>query len=298
MSGKGQALPLRRFNVKSTLSELEFYEKNPGKLLGIPTGYERLDAYLGGLCNNRLVLFVARPGVGKTTLALNVILNAINYGKRVVFFSMEMHESERIKRLAAIMCGIPEIAIRTGHFFAGGRMEPLQPDHYAAFRQAMMKVQEMPIGLHVGGTTTDDVWATMEQVGDRTDLVVMDHVGLFTDSGSLSQYQRMTYVSRALKDMRLHFGQPMIAVAQLNRATEGSMRKDPRPGMADIRDTGALEQDADQIVALWREDYQSHEETVGDSKTELLVLKNRYGPTGTIYVHMSLATGRIYDRWN
>ena len=291
---KGTPLKLAMLNVKSTLSEMEFYEKHPGVIMGVPTGIRQLDFYLNGLVPGRSCMFVARPGMGKTTGVLNIANNAASQGKRVAIFELEMNETEIVKRLASIRSGIPEMAIRTGYFSSTG--ERLGPEHYAQFRYSVEEIAKLPIGIYVGGITTDQLWATLEQIHDRTDLVIIDHVGRFTDNGGMSQYQRMTYVSRALKDMRLAFDLPYLLVAQLNRGASDPMRKDSRPVLSDVRDTGAFEEDVDQMVAVWREDYGSREESGPLSRTELIVLKNRYGPTGTVYCDMSLATGRIHER--
>lgn len=295
MSEKGPRL--RRFNASPMIEQLRYYKQHPGTVRGVSTGFKSLDYVTGGLQTNELILLAARPGVGKSMLALNIADAAVKQGYAIAFFSQEMSEEQLLWRLTSMRSGIPQSAVQYGYYMNQfGVAVQLTDEDYALYEETAVDITTWDIGVYVGGITTDAMREAVKASKKQIGLVITDHIGLHTDLISQAQYQRMTYVSRSLKDMKLEFGIPIIAVAQLNRSVES--REGKKPQMSDLRDSGSLEQDADQVWAMWREDYYSdvdEERTARYVKVSVDVLKNRNGQTAPVYLMFDKWTGRFYE---
>jgi len=288
---------LKKLSAENTFEKIKLFREKPGFIPGISTGYPKLDRKLGGLQARTFTLLAARPKVGKSALVLNIVLNAGLDGKRVAFFSQEMSEDQLLWRLASMTSGIPGQAIREGFRYEHGVEVPLQEYEYELFQKGAEYATTLPIGLHVGGITTDAMWKVLEELEGRIDIAVTDHIGLHTDMPTASPYQRVTAVTRSLKDMKLRFNIPILGVAQLSRSVE--QREDKRPQIYDLRDSGSAEQDADTILLMYRADYYVPQDDAAAAKpsdVELNVAANRDGPTGVVHFHYDRATQRFTEK--
>jgi replicative DNA helicase len=287
---------LSHFNSSRTIEKLRHFRQNPGSVPGIETGFPRFDRKLGGLRKQTYTILAARPKVGKSGFVFNIVLNVAMRGLRVAYFSLEMSEYQLQLRGGSILSGIPSQAYLDGYRYEGGAMVPLLDEDYDLFERSVSYLSELPIGLHVGGISTDEMWSVLEGT-NAVDLVVVDHIGLHTDMPSASPYQRVKAITKAHKEMKLRFEVPILGVAQLSRSVES--REDKRPQISDTRDSGSIEEDADAIVLMYRPDYYAPEEDeviVRPSDVEVNIAANRDGPTGVVHFTYDRATQRFSER--
>jgi replicative DNA helicase len=285
-----------------------------GRQRGVPTGIEGLDAMLGGLRSGQLVVLGARPAVGKSAMALNVALAAARAGIGVALFSLEMSADELGERLLANLTGITGTRIRDGRLAQG------EWDRLVAARHDL---DALPIHVDAtGGLTVERIRLRVRALARKSPiaLVVIDHLGLlapqvgFERAGIVAATEAN---SKAAKITAKDLGVSVLALSQLNRALEG--RDDKRPGLADLRWSGSIEQDADSVIFLHREEVHllarepSRRADETDAKHavriaawraainevagrgELIVAKQRRGPTGTVPIRFDGALCRIED---
>lgn len=239
---------------------------------GLLTGVAELDAITGGLESGQLVIVAARPSVGKTAIALNMADSVVTQGKSVAFFSLEMTRREIIQRLIALRTGVSVSDMRAG------RLEPSQWDLISASQgkangQRLHLIDRSSIGVAYVRAAARKI---KRQHG--LDLIVVDYIGLMRGEGQ-NRTQEIGSLSRGLKGLAKELGVPIVALAQLNRATES--RQDKRPMLSDLRDSGEIEQDADIVVMLHREE-QHNSAPEWRGLAELMVRKNRNGPLGDL----------------
>lgn len=245
---------------------------------GISTGLHDLDKFISGLNKTDLMLLAARPGMGKTSMALNIALNvAKKYPKRTVaFFSLEMSKQQLVTRLLSNESFVDNKKLTTGK---------LSPDEWSkigiassALSQTDLRVDDNP------SITVAEMNAKCRRIDDLA-LVVIDYLQLMTSLGTKNTYggenrqQVVSDISRSLKIMAKELNVPVLCLSQLSRANEG--RQDKRPMLSDLRESGAIEQDADEVMFLYREDYYN-KETEKQNIAECIVAKNRHGETGTV----------------
>ena len=248
------------------------------EISGISTGLHDLDKSLSGLNKTDLMLLAARPGMGKTSLALNIALNvAKKYPKRTVaFFSLEMSKQQLVTRLLANESFVDNKKLTTGK---------LSVDEWSkigiassAISQTDLRVDDNP------SITVAEMNAKCRRIDDLA-LVVIDYLQLMTSSGSKNTYggenrqQVVSDISRSLKIMAKELNVPVLCLSQLSRANES--RQDKRPMLSDLRESGAIEQDADEVLFIYREDYYN-KETEKQNIAECIIAKNRHGETGTV----------------
>lgn len=255
----------------------------------VPTGYRDIDLTLGGgLLASGMYILAARPGMGKTTLALNIADRVAEQTGPVLFISLEMDvEQLEAKRLSRL-CGVPANRLLMGR---------LSPEEYDKMARAAEQLEKAPLYLNRRpGATVEDIETLARRVPGLA-LVVVDYVGKIAPSPGArknnDRYNYMTEVSGDLKTLARSLKKPILALCQLNRASEG--QKDKRPGLANLRDTGALEQDADGVVFLYREEYYdpAGRGAYAPEPLEVIVAKNRHGPTGTCELAFSLAVSKV-----
>lgn len=257
-----------------------------GGLGCVPTGLEPIDRILGGgMLNSGLYILAARPAMGKTALALQVIDHIARYGP-VLFVSLEMDleqiEARRIGRVA----GIPGDRLLMGR---------LNEQEYDRVSTAADKIRALPVYVNKKPSATVANLGHMARKVKGLRCIVVDYLGKITpDSRRQGRYEYMTEISGDLKTLARKYKVPVLALAQLNRAN--TERSDKRPQLSDLRDTGAIEQDADGVIFLHREDY--YQEKVDrdpwePSELDIIVEKNRHGRTGTCKAAFFMATGRI-----
>ncbi len=250
--------------------------------VGIPTGISGLDKMITGLNKSDLIILGARPGMGKTSFALNIVRNvAINAGKKVAFFSLEMTRDQLAQRMLSGEAAIKSEKLRTGK---------LDTDEWTRLGQAAANLSEAEIYFdESSGITVPEMKAKLRRKGD-IDLVVVDYLGLMHSARHTdNRVQEISEITRSLKIMAKELMVPLIVCAQLSRGTE-SKGQSHRPALADLRDSGSIEQDADIVLFLYREKYYDGEKKDGEekgdpNKAECIVAKNRHGEVGTVELH-------------
>ena len=243
---------------------------------GLSTGLMDLDRKINGLNKSDLILIAARPGMGKTSLALNVALNAAKKsGKTIAFFSLEMSREQLGMRLMSNESFVDNQKLVTGR---------LSEDEWAKIGLASSALSQTDIRVDDNPTiTVAEINAKCRRL-DNLALVVVDYLQLMTSSGERNssnenRQQIVSDISRALKIMAKELNVPVICLSQLSRANES--RQDKRPMLSDLRESGAIEQDADIVMFLYRDDYY-HEDSPDKNVAECIVAKNRHGETGKI----------------
>ncbi len=255
------------------MTGLEELYRNKGRLPGIPTGIEALDTYISGLNKSDLILLASRPGMGKTSFALNIAFNAARQsGKAVAIFQLEMSREQLASRLLSSTSAVPLQKLRSGDIVG---------DEWSRIALAtnLLSHQELYIDDNPG-ISVAEMKSKCRRLGDRLGLVVIDYLQLMT--GSKKYENRVTEVadiSRSLKIMAKELNVPVLCCSQLSRATE--QRADKKPMLSDLRESGSIEQDADIVMFLYREDYYNKESAQKDT-AELIIAKNRHGSTDTI----------------
>ncbi len=261
-------------SVRSALEEsfdrLDELHKRADGLRGVPTGYKDLDDSLAGFQASNLLILAARPGVGKTTLALNIAQNvAVKYKKNVGFFSLEMSKEELVDRLLVAQADIDAWKLKTGK---------LSEDDFTSLSNAMGELAEAPI--YIDDTPALSILemrtkARRLQVEHGLDLIIVDYLQLARSRRLENRVQEVSEISQGLKNLARELKVPVLAISQLSRAVE--QRGGPkRPQLADLRESGSIEQDSDVVMFLWREDEDNLE------NIQLDIAKHRNGPTGSV----------------
>ena len=245
---------------------------------GISTGLPDLDRSIAGLNNSDLVLLAARPGMGKTSMALNILLHAGKFsGKSVVFFSLEMSREQLAMRLISGESFVDNNRLVTGK---------LSEDDWVKIAAASASLNKTSILIDDNPSlSVADMNAKCRRV-DNLGLVVIDYLQLMTSAGGPTRsgdnrQQVVSDISRALKIMAKELNVPVLCLSQLSRANES--RSDKRPMLSDLRESGAIEQDADIVLFLYREGYYN-EDTEDHNLAECIIAKNRHGETGKVYL--------------
>lgn len=252
----------------------------------VRTGYRDLDKRLGGgLLNSGMYILAARPGMGKTTLAINIADRVAREGKDVLFVSLEMEPEQLDAKRIARETGIPADRILMG---------VLTEDEERSFADAADVIRALPVHINRRDTATVDQIETMARQVRGLSLIVIDYIGKIlpdTRGRMPGRVEYMTEISGAIKDLARRFRVPVLVLCQLNRAPAG--RQDPRPILTDLRDTGALEQDADGVIFLYRQDY--YDGGRGGQRSDLNVnlAKNRHGDTGDCTMVFDMASSKM-----
>ncbi|MCL1819447.1 MAG: replicative DNA helicase [Oscillospiraceae bacterium] len=254
---------------------LEQMEQSGGKIPGLPTGIVPLDNQIGGLIDSNLVLIASRPGMGKTSIAMNFALNAARASsKAVAFFSLEMPLRQLGLRLLSSEAAIDSKTILNG---------TLNAQEWQAATQASIVLSRLHMMFGESASVTVPQIKAMCRRVSNLGLVVIDYLQLMQGSKrSDNRVQEVSEISRSLKIMAKELDVPVLCCAQLSRANES--RADKRPQLSDLRESGAIEQDADVVMFLYRDDYY-HEDTPEPGIAECIVAKNRHGSTGTVKLH-------------
>lgn len=259
--------------IREVYDHLDELAANPGKLPGIPTGFSLLDQYIGGLNKSDLVLMAARPGMGKTAIALNMALNAARKsGKTVVIFQLEMSKEQLATRLLSSEALVDSKKLRMGN---------LNDDDWQRMAGATDVLQRLPILIDENsGITVPEMKAKCRRLGKDLGLIVIDYLQLMhTPKHTDNRVQEVAEISRSLKIMAKELNVPVLCCSQLSRGPES--RSDKRPMLSDLRESGSIEQDADIVLFIYRDDYYNQESETKNA-AELIVAKNRHGETGTV----------------
>ncbi len=278
-----QSLKQDLVSIESILTEsfdrMEELHRNKGALRGVRTGYKDLDNMTAGLQRSDLIILAARPAMGKTTLVTNLAYNVATIAKQpVLFFSLEMSKEQLVDRMLADASGVDAWNIRTGN---------LSDDDFGKLSEAMGELAEAPIfiddtpGLSVLEMRTKARRANHEH---PLGLVIVDYLQLMQGSSgnSNNRVQEVSEISRGLKLIARELNVPVIALSQLSRSVES--RSPQIPQLADLRESGSIEQDADIVMFIYREAYYNPE-TERENITDLIIAKHRNGPTGKVELY-------------
>jgi replicative DNA helicase len=265
--------------LAKTQEDIELLVKNKGKVTGLTYGLRDLDAVTEGMHPAQLIIIAARPAVGKTAFALNIATAAAKATKKnIAIFSLEMPAEQLVLRMISSLGQIDNKKLQTGR---------LESEDYRRLNEAMSQLADTNIFFHdASATTASEIQAKCRRLstqGEGLGLVLIDYLQLIESSGKYqgARQQEISDISRKLKTMALDLGVPVIALSQLSRGVE--KREDKKPVLSDLRESGAIEQDADIVAALHAPDV---EVPITDDSIpapiQLILLKHRNGPTATI----------------
>lgn len=263
--------------VVSSYEQIEFRYNNKDDLVGVTTGFYDLDALTSGLQKSDLIILAARPSMGKTAFALNLAQNvALKAKKGVAIFSLEMPKQQLVKRMLCSEAEVDTQRITSGH---------MQPKDWEKLMDAMTKFADAHIYIDdTSGITATDIKAKCRRLMlEEKDLglVVIDYLQLMEGGGNPNdRNQQISAISRSLKGLARELDVPIIALSQLSRGVEA--RNDKRPMLSDLRDSGAIEQDADIVMFIYRDEYYNREDVENKGKAEIIIAKHRNGPVGNI----------------
>ena len=261
-----------------SFDRLDELHKDKGKIRGIPTGFKDLDGILAGLQRSDLFILAARPSMGKTALALNLAHNiATKAGEAVLLFSLEMSKEQLVDRMLAMESGVDAWALRTGN---------LTDQDFELIGQAMGTLSEAQIYIDdTPGITVSDLRtkARREMHQHPLGLIIVDYLQLMSGGSRYNsdgnRVQEISEISRGLKGIARELNVPLIALSQLSRSVES--RNPQIPQLSDLRESGSIEQDADVVAFIYREDYYN-KESERPNITDILIKKHRNGPTGGV----------------
>lgn len=275
--GKGSAsfIPISDV-LTSAYATIDKLHKQSGETTGIPTGFRDLDQVTAGFQRNDLIIVAARPSVGKTAFALNISQNvATRADENVAIFSLEMGAEQLVMRMLCAEGNVDAQRLRTGQ---------LEDEDWGKLSLAMSSLSQAGIYIDdTPGIRVNDIRAKCRRLKQEHGLgmIMIDYLQLIQGTGRSSdnRQQEVSEISRSLKSLARELEVPVIALSQLSRGVES--RQDKRPMMSDIRESGAIEQDADIVAFLYRDDYYN-KETEDANTIEIIIAKQRNGPTGTV----------------
>lgn len=272
----GDMVPIQDLIV-SSYEQIESRYNNKDELLGVTTGFYDLDTLTSGLQKSDLIILAARPSMGKTAFALNLAQNvALKAKKGVAIFSLEMPKIQIAKRMLCAEAEVDTQRSNTGH---------MQLKDFQKLTDAMERLADTRIYIDdTAGVTATDIKAKCRRLMlDEKDLglIVIDYLQLMEGGGNPNdRNQQISAISRSLKGLARELNVPIIALSQLSRGVEA--RNDKRPMLSDLRDSGAIEQDADIVMFIYRDEYYNKDDVENKGKAELIIAKHRNGPVGTV----------------
>ena len=261
--------------MRAVMDELDDLHKRKGEVLGVPMGFRDLDKMLGGLRDNDLIIIAARPGMGKTSLALTMALNAAKYHQKcVAIFSLEMSNEQLVQRLLSQETRINSQRLRLGQ---------IREEEWGRLAEASAMLSETAIYIDDSAAITPFELRTKARrlhAQNAIDLLIIDYMQLMHGgTRSENRVQEISLISRSLKQLARELRIPVVALSQLSRQVES--RADKRPQLSDLRESGSIEQDADVVMFIYRED-QYKEDSERQNIAEIIVSKHRHGPTGSV----------------
>lgn len=267
--------------LAESFERLDELHKDKGKIRGVPTGFKDLDNILAGLQRSDLIIIAARPSMGKTALSLNLAHSIATKAEQpVLVFSLEMSKEQLVDRMLSMESGVDAWNIRTGN---------LSDADFEKIGQAMGTLSEAPIYIDdTPSITVSDLRtkARREQHQRQLGLILVDYLQLMSGGarfgGTENRVQEISEISRGLKAIARELNVPVIALSQLSRSVES--RSPQIPQLADLRESGSIEQDADVVAFIYREDYYNPE-TDRKNITDILIKKHRNGPTGNVELY-------------
>jgi replicative DNA helicase len=261
--------------LQTALERIEDLGSRGDEITGLSTGFRDLDRSLAGLQPANLLVIAARPSMGKSAFALNIAQNVAERGSPVAIFTLEMSREEVVARLLSSMSSVDSHKLRTGQ---------LGPELWQKVVREASRLYQMPLYVDDSADlTVTAIRAKSRRMARRhgLGLIVIDYLQLMSGpSRSENRQQEIADISRSLKSLARELHVPVIAVSQLNRALEA--RENKRPRLGDLRESGAIEQDADIVLFIYRDEYYNPEKTEARGVAEVNVAKHRAGATGTV----------------
>lgn len=259
--------------------DMLYSRDNPDEVTGVPTGFTDLDSKTSGLQGGDLIIVAGRPSMGKTAFSMNIAEHvAVICKLPVAVFSMEMGGTQLVMRMLGSVGRLDQHVLRTGR---------LQDEHWSRLNQAVVQLSDAPMFIdETPALTALELRARARrlarQFGGKLGLIVIDYMQLMSGSGrNDNRASELGEISRSLKGLAKELSVPVIALSQLSRTVE--QRTDKRPMMSDLRESGAIEQDADLILFMYRDEYYNPE-TAQKGLAEAIIGKHRNGPTGKVYL--------------
>jgi replicative DNA helicase len=279
-----QALSPIKDLVYESYAKIEERYNNKDKLTGAPTAFYDLDAMMNGLQKSDLIILAARPAMGKTSFALNIAQNvALKANIPVAIFSLEMSKEQLVQRLLCSEAEVDTQRLKTGN---------MQAKDWEKLAVAMDAFSQAPIYIDdTAGCTITDLRAKCRRLAmaeKNLGLIVIDYLQLIEGSGREDRMQQISSISRGLKILAKELNVPILSLSQLSRAVEG--RTDKRPMLSDLRESGSIEQDADIVMFIYRDEYYKNadsdedeaEKATNKGEAEIIIAKHRNGPVGTV----------------
>lgn len=272
--GSGEFQPIGEVVIEA-LDRMQAASSAGGKITGIATGFTDLDYKMAGLQNSDLILIAARPSVGKTAFALNIAHNvSVKHDITTAIFSLEMSKLQLVNRIISMESKVDSKNIRTGN---------LSPSEWASIAEGASNVGMSGLIIDdTPGISIGELRGKCRKLkrDNNLGLIIIDYIQLMTGGGkSESRQQEVSEISRALKGIARELNVPVVALSQLSRAVES--RPDKRPMLSDLRESGAIEQDADVVMFIYRDEYYN-KDTDRKGEAEIIIAKQRNGPTGTV----------------
>lgn len=270
----GEFVPIRQI-VMNAMDKIEIAAKNKGSVTGIPTGFIDLDYRTAGMQPSDLILIAARPSMGKTAFVLNIAQHvAFKQNKTVAIFSLEMSKEQLVNRMFSLESNVDAQHLRTGQL-SDQEWEKLIESAGVIGRSNLI-IDDTP-GISISELRSKCRKYKMEH---NLSMIIIDYLQLMSGSGrSESRQNEISEISRSLKAIARELSVPVLALSQLSRAVE--QRPDHRPMLSDLRESGAIEQDADVVMFIYRDDYY-HKDSEKKNVAEIIVAKQRNGPIGTV----------------
>lgn len=272
--------------VSETFSKIESRAENQDKITGIPSGFDDLDNMTAGFQKSDLIILAARPSMGKTAFCLNLAANAaFKGGSGVAIFSLEMSKEQLVQRLLCSEAEIDAQRIRTGN---------MQMSDWSALSNAMARLAPMPIYIDDSpGVSVMELRSKARKLkyeNENLGMIIIDYLQLMEGDGSSKgdRVQEISKISRGLKGLAREIDVPVIALSQLSRAVES--RQNKRPMLSDLRESGSIEQDADIVMFIYRDEYYNPDLVEKKGEAEVIIAKQRNGPVGhiTLYFNKSI----------
>jgi replicative DNA helicase len=274
---QGAGFVLVKDLLKPAFEQIDKLYHQQGQVTGVPSGFKRLDQFTAGFQAGELIIVAARPSMGKTSLALNVTMYAArDAGKAAALFSLEMSNEQLVQRLLSGEAKLDAQRLRTGN---------IKDEEWSDITAAMGVLAEVPIYIDDSAAlTVSEVRSRCRRLKANTglDLIVVDYLQLLRPSNPrvTSRVEIIDEICRGLKALAKELKVPVIALAQLNRSPE--MRNDKRPMLSDLRESGGIEQEADVVAFIYRDEYYNPPTPENEHLAEIIIAKQRNGPTGTV----------------
>ena len=267
--------------LRRSFENIQHIHNNPGALIGVPTGLTDLERVLNGLHKSDLILLAARPSMGKTALALNIAANAARTGRVVAVFSLEMSSDQIGTRMLSSASGVNSMHLNTGNLSDGDMRQLID---------ALEELSRLELFIDdTAGISMADLRTKTRRIKHelgQLDLIVLDYLQLMQGQRERNfesnRQQEISEISRSLKALARELEVPILALSQLSRNVE--MRAEKKPQLSDLRESGSLEQDADIVMFLYRDEYYNRDDTDNENVAELIIAKNRNGPTTSVRI--------------